>query len=91
MRVLIVVLLLLLGATPAAAAPAALGGGSILTGASFRCTAAFAATQGSTGQLVTGRCASTGTQLFSNNVPVGPVTAASAAALVTVPNTPPTV
>jgi hypothetical protein len=80
-----------LGATPAAAAPAALGGGSILTSASFRCTAAFAATQGSTGQLVTGRCASTGTQLFSNNVPVGPVTAASAAALVTVPNTPPTV
>jgi hypothetical protein len=90
MRGLIVVLLLLLGATPAAAAPAPLGGGSILTSASFRCTAAFAATHGTTGQLVTGRCASIGTQLFSDNVLVGPVAAASAndtVTLVTVANT----
>jgi hypothetical protein len=90
MRGLIVVLLLLLGATPAAAAPAPLGGGSILTSGSFRCTAAFAATHGTTGHLVTGPCASTGTQLSSNNVLVGPVTAASAngaVTLVTVSNT----
>jgi streptogrisin C len=90
MRVLITALLLLLGATPAAAAPAPLGGGSILTSASFRCTAAFAATHGTTGHLVTGRCATIGTQLSSNNIPVGPVTAASAngtLTLVTVSNT----
>lgn len=90
MRVLVIALLLLLGATPAAAAPAPLGGGSILTSASFRCTAAFAATHGSTGHLVTGPCATIGTQLSSNNVPVGPVTAASAngtVTLVTVSNT----
>ena len=90
MRGLIVVLLLLLGATPAAAAPAPLGGGSILTSAGYRCTAVFAATHGTTGHLITGRCATTGTQLSSNNVLVGPVTAASAngtVALVTVSNT----
>lgn len=90
MRMILVAFLLLLGATPAAAAPAPLGGGSVLTSASYRCTAAFAATHGTTGHLVTGPCASVGTQLFSNNVLVGPVTATSAngaVSLMTVSNT----
>jgi streptogrisin C len=77
-------------AVPAVAAAAPLGGGSILTSASYRCTAAFAATSGTTASLVTGPCATTGTQLYSNGVLVGPVAAVSttgAYALVTVSNT----
>ena len=68
MRVLLAALLLLLGATPAAAAPAPLGGGSVLYNASYRCTASFAATRGSTGYLIAGpRCGPAGTQLFSGD------------------------
>jgi streptogrisin C len=87
MRVLAaVLLLLLLGATPATAAPAPLGGGSLLHSASYRCTAAFAATRDTTGHLVAGpRCGSAGTQLSSgNNVPVGPVVSTPAGGGVTV-------
>jgi streptogrisin C len=83
MRMILVAFLLLLGATPAAAAPAPLGGGSVLTSASYRCTAAFAATRGTTGHLVTGPCATIGTQLYSNSVLVGPVAATSANGAVT--------
>ncbi|HEY0453029.1 S1 family peptidase [Actinophytocola sp.] len=78
----------------ATAAPAPLGGGSILfsIGGTARCTAAFAATGGSTGYLVTGPGCSGGmpTQLYSgNNVLVGPVVSASASGvtLVKVTNT----
>jgi streptogrisin C len=75
MRLLLAALLLLLGAAPAAAAPAPLGGGSLLFNSSYRCTAAFAATQGTTGYLIAGPlCGPAGTQLFSgNNVLVGMV------------------
>lgn len=92
MRVLLAALLLLLGATPAAAAASPIGGGSLLYNASSRCTAAFAATEGTTGYLIAGpRCGSSGTQLFSgNNVLVGPIVSTSAgggASVVRVTNT----
>jgi hypothetical protein len=89
MRVLLTVLLLLLGATPAAAAPAPLGGGSLLQNAGYRCTAAFAATRGTTGHLIAGpRCGAPGTNLFSgNNVLVGPVTVGGSVTVVLVANT----
>lgn len=78
--ILTAALLTLLGTTPATAAPAPLGGGSILHNASLRCTAAFAARQNTTGYLVTGPgcAAALGTQLLSNNIPVGPVTSSTA-------------
>jgi hypothetical protein len=84
MRVLLAVLLLLLGATPAAAAPAPIGGGSLLFNSGYRCTAAFAARQGSTGYLIAGpRCGPAGTQLFSgDNVLVGVVGPATSGATV---------
>jgi streptogrisin C len=78
--ILTAALLTLLGATPASAAPAPLGGGSTLTsGSSFRCTAAFAARQGSTGHLIAGPgCAvPVGTPMSSGGVLVGPVVAVS--------------
>lgn len=74
--ILTAALLLLLGATPATAAPAPLGGGSILHNGSFRCTAAFAARSITSGFLIAGPgcAATTGTQLYSGGVLVGPVT-----------------
>jgi streptogrisin C len=69
------------------AAPAPIGGGSVLHSAtSTRCTAAFAATSGTTGYLIAGaHCGSPGTQLSSgNNVPVGPVVSTASGGGVTV-------
>lgn len=93
MRVLLAALLLLLGATPAVAAAAApIGGGSLLYSGSTRCTAAFAATQGTNGYLIAGpRCGSPGTTMFSgNNILVGPIistTAGGGVSVVRVANT----
>lgn len=67
MRVLLAAVLMLVGTTP-------LGGGSLLVNAGYHCTAAFAATSGSTGYLIAGRCGPPGTPLSSgNDVPVGVV------------------
>lgn len=88
MRVLLTALLLL-GVTPAASP---LGGGSLLSNGGYRCTAAFAATQGAIRHLIAGPgCGSTGAQMFSgNNVAVGPIIstpASGGAAVVRVTNT----